>query len=164
MIRALDENDIDLFTKIRKDSLQTDPRLFGASPFAEINREETKEDLRAKNEENFILGYFDNDEIVGMLGFVRFKNVKTRHKGFIWGVFVYEAHRGKKIGRMLMQKCIDRVKKLPGMQKILLGVSHVSDSAWALYRNMGFVEYGREKNAMIWEGENIDEILMEREL
>ncbi|MEM9547576.1 MAG: hypothetical protein AAGA77_16470 [Bacteroidota bacterium] len=50
------------------------------------------------------------------------------------------------------------------MQSVLLGASHISDAAIQLYVKMGFVEYGREKNAMIWEGESIDEILMERKL
>ena len=162
MIRTLDENDLDAFIRIRRDSLQADPRLFGASPHAPIPREETRQRLSAHNEEYFILGYFENAELIGILGFVRYENEKKRHKGYIWGVFVYEIYRGKQIGSKLMQECIDRVTKLPGMESILLGASHVSKAALRLYTKMGFVEYGRERNAMIWEGESIDEILMEK--
>ncbi len=117
MIRYLNENDVDLFIKIRKDSLQLDPKSFGASPHAEINRDKTIEDLKAKDDENFILGFFEGVELVGILGFIRYKNEKTRHKGFIWGVFVYEEHRGKKIGKQLMQECIDKTLELPNMEK-----------------------------------------------
>ena len=162
MIRTLNENDVDIFIKIRKDSLRMNPKSFGSSPNAEINREKTFEDLKAKNDENFILGYFDGAELVGSLGFIRYQNEKVRHKGFIWGVFVYDQYRGKKIGKMLMQNCIDRASKLPGLEKIMLSVSHVSSAALALYTNIGFEIYGRETNAMIWEGAYIDEISMEK--
>lgn len=162
MIRHLNEHDIDLFIKIRKDSLRLDPMSFGASPNSEIDRTKTIADLKAKNEENFILGYFDKDDLVGVLGFIRYRNEKTRHKGFIWGVFVYDKYRGRRIGSQLMETCIDQASKLPGIQKILLGVSHISDAAISLYERMGFNTYGREKNAMIWDGAYIDEVLMEK--
>ena len=162
MVRALNENDVDLFIRIRNDSLQLDPKSFGASPNAKIDRDKTFEDLRTKNEENFILGYFEENRLVGMLGFLRYQNEKTRHKGFIWGVFVYKEHRGKKIGELLFQECIERVSVLDGMQKILLSSSHVSAAALGLYEKLGFKIYGRETNAMIWEGAFIDEIFFEK--
>lgn len=164
MIRSLNENDVDIFIKIRKDSLQLDPNSFGSSPNAEINREKTFKDLIAKNDENFILGYFEGDALVGILGFIRYGNEKTRHKGFIWGVFVYDQFRRKKIGKQLFEECIERVSKLPKLEKIILGVSHISAPALGLYKKMGFEVYGWEKKAMIWEGEYIDEILMEKVL
>ncbi len=164
MIRALNENDVDRFIKIRKDSLQLDPKSFGASPNAKIDRDKTLQDLKEKNDENFILGYFEGEDLVGILGFIRYKNEKTWHKGFIWGVFVYTEHRGKKIGKSLMLECIERARKMQGLQKLMLGASHISAPALGLYQRMGFEIYGREVNAMIWEGEFIDEVLMEKVL
>jgi len=162
MIRSLNEKDLDVFIKIRKDSLQLDPKSFGSSPNVKINREKTFNDLKAKNDENFILGYFVEDKLVGTLGFIRYENEKTRHKGFIWGVFVYDQFRGKKIGKLLMSECIDRASKLSGLHKLMLSVSHISAAAIALYSKMGFEVYGKEPKAMIWEGVFIDEILMQK--
>lgn len=164
MIRPLDVTDVDSFIQIRSDSLRLDPKSFGASPTVQIDRNKTIQDFKAKNDENFILGYFEDDNLVGTLGFIRNQNEKTRHKGFIWGVYVYKEYRGKGIGGDLMRECIERVKLLPNFQKLILGVSHISDSALALYYKQGFEEYGREKNAMIWDGKFIDEILMEKVL
>ncbi|MEM9547573.1 MAG: GNAT family N-acetyltransferase [Bacteroidota bacterium] len=120
MIRTLDENDLDAFIRIRRDSLNQDPRLFGASPNAPIPREETRMQLKAHSKENFILGYFERRELVGMLGFVRHKNEKKRHKGYVWGVFVYDVHRGKGIGSKLLQECIDRVVALLKLRQFII--------------------------------------------
>ena len=87
---------------------------------------------------------------------------QSMHKGFIWGVFVYNEYRGKGIGKQLMDVCIEKASNLSGLQKILLGASHVSNAALSLYKKMGFKEYGRETNAMIWDGEYIDEVLLEK--
>lgn len=162
MIRTLNQNDVDAFIEIRKLSLALESASFGASPHAPIDREKTLKDLRVKNEENFILGYFDQSKLVAILGFFRYKNEKTRHKGYIWGVFVHQEYRGQNIGRRLMEECINQVSALPGMQKILLGASHISEAALSLYSSLGFEQYGREINAMICDGMYIDEILMEK--
>lgn len=164
MIRDLNEHDLDAFIRIRKDSLNREPMSFGADPNKEIDRSETLKRLKEKNEENFILGYYDQDQLAGMLGFIRYTNAKTKHKAFIWGVFVRKEYRGKQIGRQLMQTCIEKAYKIPGLQKILLGASHISDAAIGLYQEMGFKTYGTEQNAMIWKGEYIHEILMEKKL
>lgn len=162
MIRPLDEKDIDQFIKIRKDSLSIYPKSFGADPSISINRESTIQDLKSKTDENFILGYFDQSELVGIIGFLRYLNPKTCHKAFIWGVFVYDEYRDKRIGSQLMKACIDKAKNIEGLEKIILGSSHISDAAIKLYQKFGFEVYGREKNAMIVDGEYIDEILFEK--
>ena len=162
MIRPLNEKDLDQFIRIRKDSLTAYSMSFGADPLKPIDKAQTFEDLKAKNEENFILGYFDGERLVGTLGFLRYSNPKTRHKGFIWGVFVYEEYWGNKIGSSLMKACIEQAKAIDGLEKIILGASHISDAAIALYLNFGFKEYGREHNAMVVEGKYIDEILYEK--
>ena len=162
MIRRLNERDLDLFIKIRSDSLQMEPQSFGADPFAKIDRDQTYRDLKAKNDENFILGYFVEGQLVGTVGFIRYKNSKRKHTGFVWGVFVYKEQRSKNIGKLLMKSCIEQALQLDGLEKIVLGVSHISDRAIDLYQKMGFEIYGIEKQAMIWKGEYIDEILMEK--
>ena len=162
MIRALNENDVDAFIKIRSDSLKMDPKSFGAMPNVVIDREQTILDLKQKNDENFILGYFDEDQLVGITGFIREQRAKTHHKGFVWGVFVYKEYRGRRIGKRLMEELIQKVESLEGIQKIVLSVSHTSDNACKMYERLGFVLYGREPNAMIWEDESIDTLLLQK--
>lgn len=166
MIRALNENDVTAFIKIRSDGLRLSPRSFGADPVPQIEMDvkTTQKDLKAKNESNFILGYFEKEELAGMLGFIRHQRMKTRHSAFIWGVFVYPAHRGKGIGKALLTACLNRASQLEGLEKVTLSVTHVSLAAMHLYEQMGFEPYARENNALKWEGESLDEIFMEKRL
>lgn len=161
MIKAINENQLDDFLKIRRDSLLLDPPAFGADPNPQMDREKTRRDLQAKNEENFILFYYQQQQVAGMLGLMRFTKVKVRHKAYIWGVFVYPQFRGQGIARQLMEEAIARARKIVGLEKINLGASHTSDAALALYEGLGFKAYGRERRAMKWEGEWIDEVLFD---
>lgn len=163
MIQSINEKKLDDFLKIRQDSLLLDPPAFGADPNPAIDRERTRQDLQAKNEENFILLYYHDDQVAGMTGLFRYPKLKLRHKTYIWGVFVYPEYRGLGIARQLMEEAIRRARKMEGVEKVNLGLSHSSASALKLYQKLGFREYGRERKAMKWAGEWIDEILMDLE-
>lgn len=162
MIRALAEKDVDEFLKIRMDSLKLSPKSFGADPNTNIDKERTRLDLQSKNEENFILGYLEGDQVTGMIGFIREKSIKKRHKGFIWGVFVYAEYRGRGIGKKLMESCLHRLSTIHGLEKVVLTVSSTSTEAIALYEKFGFSQFGIEKKSMKWQDEYVDEIYMEK--
>ena len=84
MIRYLSSADAEAFLQIREDSLRTNPESFGGSP-NEMNLEEARRALDLDNKKNFVLGYFDNRRLMGIIGFVRKNTPKCRHNGFIWG-------------------------------------------------------------------------------
>ena len=155
MIKNLNKNDLDEFIRLRMAGLKSDPEAFGAAFEEGIDREKTLRDLKAKNEENFILGYFEQDELLGMVGFVRKWRIKARHIGFIWGMYVAENARGKGIGKKLMEACISQAESLPGLEKITLEVTETQMAAKKLYEDMGFVIYGIEKNSMHVNGKSI---------
>jgi Acetyltransferase (GNAT) family len=46
-----------------------------------------------------VLGAFDGSDLIGMTGFYRDKNMNERHKGHIWGVFVEQSYRGRKLAK-----------------------------------------------------------------
>ncbi len=164
MIRPLNDKDLDAFLSIRMDSLRLNPEAFGASFSEKPDRNKTRQDLKAKNEENFILGYFEEEALVGIVGFIRYARQKTRHKGFIWGMFVYPEQRGKGIGKALMQACMEKARRIVGLEKVNLSVIAVQQRALQLYRDLGFVEYGLEKGASKVIGRNYDEVFMSWEI
>ena len=45
--------------------------------------------------ENFTLGAFEGDKLIGMATFIRETGLKERHKGRIYGVYVTSSQRGK---------------------------------------------------------------------
>ena len=162
MIRPLGPRDVDSFMLIRADMLRRSPLSFGSDPDQHIDRDQTYRDLKEKNEENFILGYFDdNNTLVGMIGCFRKTRKKERHKAYMWGMYVHEVHRGKGIARQLMEEALDKIKQAPGVEKVMLSVTTSAKAAKTLYESFGFKPYGIEEDAYRWDGQVLDEVFME---
>jgi ribosomal protein S18 acetylase RimI-like enzyme len=52
---------------------------------------------------------------VGTAGFFRSQNLKEKHKGHIWGVYVTQASRGKGAGRKMLLELLRRAREQPGI-------------------------------------------------
>lgn len=162
MIRSLVPEDVDAFIQIRGDSLSLFPYAFGSAPGIEIDRNQTLLDLKKKNVENFILGYFDElHGLIGIVGCYRENGIKYSHKANIWGMFVYPDHQGKKIGEQLLMECIRKISQVDHIQKVRLCASHSSVAAIKLYEKLGFTTYGIEQNAMRWNDQTLDMVYMD---
>jgi len=164
MIRPLNEKDLDSFIEIRMEGLQKEPTAFGAAYEEGINKDKTFQDLKNKNEENFILGYFDQEQLIGIIGLVRYHRLKMNHKAFIWGMYVKASHRGKGIGRQLMEQTIEKAKQIPSLQKINLSVIDTQVTALQLYQRLGFEIFGKDQHALCVDGQFYDEILLSKVL
>ncbi len=164
MIKVLTEKNTDTFIEIRMESLRESPLAFGASFEDGIDRELTFQNLKNRTDENFILGYFEESQLVGIVGFIREQKRKKRHKSFIWGMFVSQNSRGSGIGKKLMLEVMNRAKKIDGLSKINLSVTKSQQNAIAFYHGLGFVEYAVEKDALRVDGQAIDEIFMSIEI
>ena len=164
MIRPLCATDVDAFIAVRKESLRLHPFSFGAPPDRAYDREETIEMLSNKHNEDFILGKFYEKELVGLIGFVRKRSVKHKHKGFIWGMYVQAAYRGQGFARELMETCLAKANKIEGLKKVQLSVTNFAPHAQQLYESFGFEIYAKEHDAMIWDGHSMIEISMEKQL
>ena len=166
-IRKLTPDDMKIFREIRIKGLLTDPYAFSSSPEDDSTRdpEVLKERLNSMSVNNFILGCFINEkdpseELVGVVGFVRESHIKRNHIGFIWGMYVDTAHRGKKYGDELFKKCIEEASNCEGIEIIELGVAELNIQAISLYKKYGFVEYGKEIDAIKYDGKYYNEFLM----
>jgi RimJ/RimL family protein N-acetyltransferase len=150
IIRKLMEQDAASLWKLRLFALETDPISFGEAPeeLRKMTVEEYASRLRAGDAGNFVFGAFEGERMIGMTGFYREAGVKRRHKGWIWGVFVAPAARGKGAGRELLAKVIEKAKELPGLRCLLLTVSTTQAAAIQLYQDAGFRSYGVEPGAL----------------
>jgi ribosomal protein S18 acetylase RimI-like enzyme len=159
-IRVLEPADWEAYRAIRLEALANAPEAFAAD--LEEQRRLAPEDWanRLRGADSFVLGAFENDRIVGMVGFVRQRGPKLRHKGTVWGMYVSPGCRGKGAGRLLMQELIERARRLDGLEQLTLTV--VSDNAPArqLYLSLGFQVYGREPRALKVGERYLDEELM----
>ncbi len=159
-IRVLKEADAADFWKLRLRGLKEDPEAFGASFGDSVNV--SHEDICKRlvdTEDAFALGAF-NPNPCGMLGFYRRQGERVRHKGGIWGVYVAPEARGTGLARRLMLEAIERAKKMPDLEEVILTVSTTQGAAMKLYESLGFKEYGHEVRALKQGDIYIDEKMM----
>src|SRR3954451_1696016 len=139
-IRLLTESDAEAWWDLRLLGLTTDPASFAES--ADEHRRKTIEDVRtffrACTPENFVLGGFEDGQLVGMAGFYRENHEKFRHKGTVWSVYVCQQSRGKGMAKALIAEIIRRVSTIDGMEQINLIVSATQPIAKRVYTSLGF--------------------------
>lgn len=147
-IRQLTEADVEIYRALRLSSLREAPHAFTNSieEFSQRTTESLAQQFR--NREGFTLGAFEDDRLVGMVGFYRESALKLRHKGYLVGMYVLPEYRSRGIARALLLEAIDRAKRLPDLRQLLLGVVETQTAARRLYESLGFVVYGREPDAV----------------
>jgi RimJ/RimL family protein N-acetyltransferase len=152
-LRQLTKDDVASFRRVRLLGLQESPTAFGAS-----HAQEEKiplEDLAKRLEgtpDRWVIGAFDEAELIGVIGFIREGGDKSRHKGFIWGMYVLPTFRGKGVGRALFSEALSRIDLIPGLKKVGLTVVTTNLSALRLYEKCGFRKFGEEPAALCVDG------------
>ncbi|WP_230199431.1 GNAT family N-acetyltransferase [Bacillus ndiopicus] len=161
-IVVLNESNAQLYQKIRLSALKINPEAFGSTYEREVefSLEFIAERLRP-SPDKFVLGAInDSDSLVGVVTFMRDSNLKTNHKGNVFGMYVAPEYRGQGIGKLLMANLVNMAKKCDGLEQINLTVVSENSSAKTLYKSLGFEVYGVERNALKFNGQYFDEDLM----
>ncbi len=149
---------------LRTMGLERYPEAFGESleEFRAKSPGAVAERLRfAESAGGFTLGAFKHDgALVGLVGMARLAGAKSSHKGCVWGMLVSPEEHGQGLGRALLEECIERSRRVDGLEQLILSVGAENIAASKLYRDAGFEVYGREPNSMKVDGRTIDELLM----
>ncbi len=101
----------------------------------EINQLSTKEIL--ENNENLVFAICHEEEKVIGIAMMAIYKVISGHKGMIEDVIVDNDHRGKGIGRKLMESLLNEGKNRQ-LNEILLFSGHHRKAAIELYKSLGF--------------------------
>jgi ribosomal protein S18 acetylase RimI-like enzyme len=161
-IRLVTADDAREYWNIRLRALRDESSAFGAAYEEEVDKpiEDIVNQIRERSvQDNYILGAFKDGVLMGIVGFVREKRTKLRHKGNIWGMYVVPEARGKGTGRLLLTEVVRRSHNLQGLEQINLTVTSNNKSAKKLYETIGFRCYGVEKRAL-----KIDQIFFDDDL
>ena len=164
-IRALTEDDAGDFRRLRLRALKEHPDAFGSSYEAEsaLPLETVAARMRrtAESPHAFTLGAYREGELVGVVGFYRdSSSAKVRHKGHVWGMYVAAERQSEGVGRALMRELLARAATIPGLEQVHLDVVSRNEAARGLYASLGFETYGVEPNALVVDGEGLDEEMM----
>ncbi|HJY81687.1 MAG TPA: GNAT family N-acetyltransferase [Candidatus Binatia bacterium] len=152
-VRRLGPNDVDAVIALRREALALHPLAFSASPPADPELfSDSFRALLALPAESALFGAFIADTLVGMVGVVRNKGAKERHKALIWGMYVRAQNRRTGAGERLLRAAIHQARSWPGVEQVQLSVTEIAGEARRLYERNGFQEWGREPRALCWQG------------
>jgi RimJ/RimL family protein N-acetyltransferase len=155
-IRRLEISDAALYRDIRLEALQKNPEAFGST--YERESAQPLSWFEATLGHADIFGAFLDGTLAGIAAYSARENLKQAHKGLLWTMYVRAAARNAGLGKLLVAAVLDHARGR--VELVQLTVVSENESAHRLYRAMGFVEYGHEKNALKHAGRYYDEILM----
>ena len=149
-IRYLTGNDASEYWRLRLEALEGDPEAFSASAqeHRTLGLDEVRKRLGSEGGDQFVVGALQGGRLIGTAGFYREQNLKTRHKGRIWGVYVTPARRGAGVGKRMLQTILKRVAEMKGLEQVLLSVAATQTAAFRLYCALGFELFGCEPRAL----------------
>ena len=133
---------------LRLESLKIYPNCFGSKYEVEKQKENLAFEsyIENSNQESFIVGAFQKDQLIGICGFYRLQDRQSRHKGEIIQMYVQEAYQGRNIGYSLLLKTIAIAFTLEDLEQINLEVMTENKAARNVYEKAGFLEYGRQRS------------------
>ncbi|MFO7544430.1 MAG: GNAT family N-acetyltransferase [Trueperaceae bacterium] len=164
VIRALTASDVTDARALRIEALRDSPRAFATSVEEEEARSLEQTAARIEPGPGFVVlgAYDDVGRLVGMVGLRREDHAKERHKATLWGMYVTPGARGRGVARALVQDLLERAAAMQGLRQVNLGVAADNEPARRLYEAFGFETFGLERNALVVDGDDVDELFMVR--
>jgi ribosomal protein S18 acetylase RimI-like enzyme len=136
-----------VYRAIRLESLKKFPESFCADYEEALKTEKFRIEYDIENQlaERFVLGAFNEDQLIGICTFVKDEN----DRGNIYQMYVKEEYQGRNIGLHLIQKVIEEACSHFKSIEIYLEVKHNNAKAFNLYKKIGFVEISDAKQKEI---------------
>lgn len=162
-VRLLGAADLEAYRSLRLAGLKADPTAFTSDHAAEVARSAASYATRLGQppQDHFMLGAFDRAGVlVGAVVCQRAARAKQRHQADLVGMIALPAVRGQGVGRQLLAEFDQQVRRLPGVQQVLLSVTASNQAAVRLYEQAGFARYGLLPRAVCVDGRYFDKALM----
>ena len=163
-VRRLEAEDAASFISLRREALDADPLAFAASvedDFA-LDPDFVRRSL-ANEHEQAVFGYFEAEQLRGIVGLVRASKLKQRHAATVWGMYVSASARRRGAGRALLDAAVAQARAW-GVEQVQLAVSDAAPQAKRMYQAAGFKSWGHQPRTLGWQGRFVDEDHMVLEL
>ncbi|WP_456437151.1 GNAT family N-acetyltransferase [Psychroserpens sp.] len=147
-IRKLLPNESNSYRVLRLECLKNYPKNFTSN----YQDEKAKPKLlfqpyiETSDLNNFVIGAFQNNNLVGICGFNRHERTKVNHSGIIIQVYVNPEYQGNSIGLNIVKSTLDEAFKINGIEQIEIDVITVNKNAAKIYEKIGFETYGIQNN------------------
>jgi RimJ/RimL family protein N-acetyltransferase len=136
------------YRDVRLDALQKFPENFGSNYETESAKPKLAFEIAIEQQadNNFIIGAFDGEKLIGICGFAQETGPKIRHRGLIIQMYIRPQYQGKGLGFKLLQTTVDEAFKIPEVEQLALGVISHNVNAAKIYERAGFKEFGMQPN------------------
>lgn len=147
-VRSLSAGDASDYFAIRREMLGDSAWAYGSSP--EDDRIQSVDDARRMldSSEHIVVAGFEGARLLSVGSMTRVTRIKRAHEAEIWGVYTRPEGRGRGLGRRCMATIIEIARSVPGLDVLNLSVSDRAAAAHALYRSLGFVEWGTQPDCI----------------
>jgi ribosomal protein S18 acetylase RimI-like enzyme len=157
VIRRLGRADAPALLELRGLALATSPGAFASSPDTDrICDVDAAVGILSDTASQAVFGAFDSN-LIGMVGIRRESHKKLAHRAYLWGMFVDPRARSRGIGRRLVEEVVAFARQLDGVNWVDLSVSEDAPEALGMYRDLGFVEWGVQSDALRIDGRSLSE-------
>ena len=158
-IRILTAANVGQFNALRLEALRESPEAFSSSYEDNLAVSDAEFLGRLGDLPDAVFGAWHESTLIAMAGFKVEAGLKTRHKGFMWGVYVAPDWRGRAVGTDLVSRVLDHA--CDHVEILRSGVVTNGQGANRLYHRLGFNTYGIERHALKIGKAYFDEELIE---
>jgi len=158
-IRAVTRAEAEAWRTLRLEMLRDEPLAFSSSIEDQIDRDLSFFEHRIPTGGvDVLFGVYVDGELCGSAGFSQEQDLKLRHKGVMWSVYLRPHLRGSGVAEALVRRVIEHARRY--VAQLLCAVSADNPRARRLYERLGFRQYGVEPRALRIDGEDHDEVLL----
>ncbi|OJJ22792.1 hypothetical protein BKI52_00120 [marine bacterium AO1-C] len=138
------------YREIRLECLKHYPQSFASSyeDQSALSQLVFEKHILENNQNQFVVGAFDQDQLIGISAFAREPKAKRAHEGSIIQVYIKPAYQGKQIGKHLLSQVIKAAFAITEIEQLIISAGNENKGALRLYEHLGFEQYGVHKHYM----------------
>ncbi|MCE3255429.1 MAG: GCN5-related N-acetyltransferase [Rickettsiaceae bacterium] len=158
-IRPAEEEDLGFLTSLR--TSQYVQENVGQFIFVnQINQKEWLANISKSRTEKFMIFEVLAGDIYEKIGMIRLSSIDLQNRSVCVGGDILENKSGQGYGKIMYEMIFKLCFKTWDMNRVWLSVLEDNERAIKLYKKMGFVDEGRQREAIYKDGKHVDYLMM----